>query len=102
MRVFCYIEITMSEEKKKAGIFQIICPCCQSVLWVDGVTQEIIQTEKKGAKKKGTLDELLLKEKKRMEEFERKFEATAELEKQKLEKAKEKFAKALGEVEKED
>jgi hypothetical protein len=92
----------MTEEKKKAGVFQVVCPCCQSVLWVDGVSQGIIQTEKKGAKKKGTLDELLLKEKKRMEEFERKFEATAELEKKKLEKAKEKFAKALGEVDKED
>jgi hypothetical protein len=92
----------MSEERKKAGVFQVICPCCQSVLWIDGMTRQIIQTEKKAAKTKGTLDELLLKEKKRMEEFERKFEATAELEKEKREKAKEKFARAMGEADKED
>jgi hypothetical protein len=92
----------MSEEKKKPGLFQIVCPCCQSVLWIDGITQAVIQTEKRGAKTKGTLDELLSKEKKRMSEFERKFEATAELEKKKLEKAKEKFAKALDEAKKDD
>jgi len=92
----------MNTQEKKAGLFQLICPCCQSVLWVDAVTQKVIQTEKKGVKKKGSLDELLVKEKKRMQEFERKFEATAELEKKKLEQAKEKFAKAMGEAEKED
>jgi hypothetical protein len=92
----------MSEVTRKGDVFEVICPCCQSVLWIDGMTRRIIQTEKKAAKKKGTLDELLLKEKKRMEEFERKFEATAELEKEKREKAKEKFARAMGEVDKED
>jgi hypothetical protein len=58
--------------------------------------------EKRGGKKKESLDELLLKEKKRTEEFERKFEATAELEKKKLEKAKEKFKKALSDFDKGD
>ncbi len=99
---FCYIEITMNEEKKKAGLFQIVCPCCQSVLWVDGMTEAIVKTEKRAAKKKDSLDELLSKEKKRVSEFERKFEVTAELEKKKLEKAEEKFAKAMGEAEKEE
>jgi hypothetical protein len=92
----------MSEEKNKAGLFQIVCPCCQSILWVDGQTNEIVKTEKRAAKKRDSLDDLLSKEKKRRSEFERKYEATAELEKQKLEKAKEKFAKAMSEAEKEE
>jgi len=54
------------------------------------------------AQEKDSLDELLSKEKKRVSEFERKFEVTAELEKKKLEKAEEKFAKAMGEAEKEE
>jgi uncharacterized Zn finger protein (UPF0148 family) len=92
----------MSEEKSKAGLFQIVCPCCQSTLWVDGQTNAIVKTEKRAAKKRDSLDELLSKEKKRRSEFERKYEATAELEKQKLDRAKEKFAKAMSEAEKEE
>jgi hypothetical protein len=92
----------MSEDKKKTDVFEVICPCCKSVIWVDGITQEIVKTEKKAARKKDSLDELLLKEKKRKDEFDRKFEATAELERQKKEKAKEIFEKALGKVDKDD
>ena len=85
----------MSEEKK-TGVFEIVCPCCQSVLWVDAVNRQVVKTEKHAAKKKGTLDELLEKEKKRKEGFDGKFEATAELERQKKEKAREAFEKAMG------
>ncbi len=92
----------MEKEKEKGSVFEIICPCCQSVLWVDGLAQEIVKTEKPTSRKKGSLDELLVREKKRQEEFERKFEATAELERQKKEKAKRAFEKALGKVGKED
>jgi Zn-finger nucleic acid-binding protein len=92
----------MTEGKKRAGVFQIICPRCQSVLWVDGISQEIVKTEKHAAKKKGSLDELIEKEKKRQDEFERKFEATAELERQKKEKAKEAFERALSKLDKEE
>lgn len=92
----------MPEEKKRAGVYQIICPCCQSVLWVDGVSQEIIKTEKHAAKKKGSLDDLLEREKKRQDEFDRKFEATAELERQKKEKAEKAFEKAWSKLDKEE
>ncbi|MFZ2053382.1 MAG: hypothetical protein WAU81_04215 [Candidatus Aminicenantales bacterium] len=92
----------MSEAEKKAGVFEIVCPCCRSILYVDGVSREIIKTEKHAARKKGSLDDLLEKEKKRQDDFERKFEATAELERQKKEKAKEAFEKALVNVDKED
>jgi hypothetical protein len=92
----------MEKAKGKKQVFQIICPCCQSILWADPITKEVIQFEKRGAKKKKSLDELLQKEKKRKSEFERKFEATAELGKKKKKKAEEGFKKALTEFEKED
>jgi hypothetical protein len=88
----------MTEGKTKAGVFEVVCPCCQSVLWVDGISREIVKTERQAVKKKGSLDDLLEKEKKRRDEFGRKFEATAELERQKKEKAKETFERALGKV----
>ncbi len=92
----------MSENEKKAGVFEVVCPCCHSILWLDGVTQEVVKSEKHAARKTGTLDELLEKEKKRKDEFERKFEATVELERQKKEKAKAAFEKALSRAGKED
>jgi hypothetical protein len=92
----------MSENEKKAGVFEIVCPCCHSILWLDSVTQEVVKSEKHAARQKGSLDELLEKEKKRQGEFERKFEATAELERLKKEKAKAAFEKALGRAGKED
>ena len=55
----------MESVKKKDRVFQILCPCCQSLLWVDSVTQEVVQSEKGAGKKKKSLDDLLMKEKKR-------------------------------------
>jgi len=91
----------MKNAKEKKQVFQIVCSCCQSILWIDPISQEVIQFERKGGKKKESLEELLLKEKKRKGEFERKFEATAELGKKKKKKAEEGFKKALTEFEKE-
>jgi hypothetical protein len=82
-------------EKEKKQVFRIKCPCCESLIWVDPIAQEVVQIEKKGGKKKESLDELLTKEKKRRGEMERKFEATAELAKKKREKAEEGFKKAF-------
>lgn len=90
----------MSTSVKKK-VFQINCPCCHAVLWVDSLTEEVIKSDK-GVRKKDSLEELLLKEKKRIGAFDRKFEATAELEKRRLKKTKEKFEKALSEFDKED
>jgi len=92
----------MQKTEDKKHVFHVLCPCCKSILWIDPVTQEVIQFEKKGGKKKESLEELLLKEKKRQGEFERKFEATAELEKQRWKRAEEKFKKGLTEVKEED
>lgn len=84
----------MDNNKKKEKVFEIICPYCGGRLWVDSELQEIIQSEK-GAKKKASFDELLLREKKKAEGISKKFEATAELRQKKLEKAQAEFEKAL-------
>ncbi len=91
-----------SPAKKKKGVFQIICPFCSAALWIDPLTQEVIQVERTGTRKKKSLDELLFKEEKRKSEFERKFEATVEMEKKRKEKMEEGFRKALHEADKED
>ncbi|MCX6562850.1 MAG: hypothetical protein NTU60_04500 [Candidatus Aminicenantes bacterium] len=82
----------MSEEKGK--VVAVTCPCCHSLLWVEASTGSLVKSEK-AAKKKESLDDLLLKEKKKKDGFATKFEETAELEKKKFETAKEKFAKAF-------
>lgn len=66
------------------------------------MTRQVIQSEKSGKKKKGSLHELLSKEKERRDGYDRKFEATAELERQKWKKTQEKFKKAFTELDKED
>lgn len=81
----------------KKEVFAINCPICHAVLWIDSITKKVIKSEK-GKRKKESLEELLLREKKRTDEFGRKFEATAELEKEKMEKVKEKFEKVLVET----
>lgn len=91
----------MSSPKKKTEVFQLTCPCCHSSLWIDPVAQRVMQFKKK-TRPKGSLEDLLLKERKKKQEFERKFEATAELEKRKRKKAEEEFEKALTRAEKED
>lgn len=89
------------ESTKSPQVFQVNCPCCHTLLWIDLGTSEVIKFEK-AKKKRGSLDEMLIKEKKRKGEFDRKFEATAELQKERLKKAKEKFEKALIDVDKEE
>ena len=89
------------KNKKKKEVFELHCPCCHSLLWIDPITQEVIQSERL-RKKKGTLDELLVKEKKKREGFDRKFQATAELEKERWKKIQEKYKKAFTEVEEDE
>ena len=84
--------------EKKSSVFRVSCPVCRSALWIDPVSQGVVKSEK-SKKKKGSLDDLLEKEKKRRSEFDRKFEATAELEREKKKKAQEKFAEVLTKME---
>jgi hypothetical protein len=91
----------MTAEKENKRVFRVQCPGCLKVLWIDSVTQEVIRTEK-GERKKGSLDDLLVREKKKREGFERKFEATSEMQKERKEKAREIFEKALTDIDKED
>lgn len=89
----------MTEPEDKPGVFRVTCPGCATVLWIDVATREIIKSEK-GRKAKGSLDDLLVKEKKRQEEFDRKFDATFELHQQKHSLAEAKFKRAMEKAEK--
>jgi uncharacterized Zn finger protein (UPF0148 family) len=89
----------MAADTKK--VFQVVCPCCETTIWVDSESREVLQSER-AKKKKGSLDDLVSREVKRTEEMGRKFDATFELHEQKKQKADEKFRQALEKAEKED
>lgn len=91
----------MDTAKEAQKVFRIECPGCHKVLWVDPVTQQVIRSEK-SKRKKGSLDDLLVQEKKKREEFERKFEATSEMQKERKEKARKIFEKAFTDMDKEE
>jgi len=94
----CYIR-PMAETKDRPGVFQVNCPCCGALLWVDGESRAVMRSEKP-KKAKGSLDDLLVKEKARTDQFGRKFEATFELQREKHAKADELFKKALEKADK--
>jgi hypothetical protein len=85
----------MAEEQAKGVVFKILCPCCEATLWVDFAAEGVIRSEK-AAKKKSSLDDLLLKEKKKAEGMDHKLEATFELQKKKHDDAEARFRDALG------
>lgn len=94
-RPLCYIRV-MADPQQKDGkhVFSVVCPCCGATLWVDGETRSVLRSEK-AKKAKGSLDDMLVKEHKRQSDFDRKFEATFELQKEKHDQADELFKKAL-------
>jgi Zn-finger nucleic acid-binding protein len=94
----CYIR-GMADAQDDQHVFSVVCPCCGAILWLDGATRSVLRSEK-AKRAKGSLDELLVKEHKRQSEFDRKFDATFELQKEKHNKADELFQKALEKAEK--
>ncbi len=91
----------MKARKKTTQVFRIKCPCCHSQLWIDPLTSAVIKSEK-GKKEKESLDVLLQKEKEKKKEFDRKFEATSEMQRERRKKAQEIFERALTGVDKKD
>lgn len=87
----------MPKPKEKSSVFPVECPHCSAHLWVDSESRSVIDSEK-SRMKKSSLDDLLLREKKKKEEADRRFAATAELAKERQQKAKEAFEKALTEA----
>lgn len=90
------------KSSKEREVFQILCPGCGGLLWIDPLTKQVIKSEKRKRRKKGSLEELLNKEKKKKEDIERRFQATAELEKKKRDKAHQKFKEALSHIEQDE
>lgn len=91
----------MADTPANDGIVAICCPCCEATLWLDKTTGEVIKSEK-APKKKSSLDDLWLKEKKKAEGMDHKLEASFELQKKKHEDAEKKFKDALTRVDEED
>jgi len=89
----------MAETKDEAHVFSVVCSCCGATLWIDGATKSVLRSEK-AKRTKGSLDDFLVKEQKRQSEFDRKFDATFELQKEKHSKADELFKHALEKAEK--
>lgn len=89
----------MGKEIKK--VFEVQCPDCRSMLWIDGITGKVIKSEKT-KKKRGSLEDMLQMEKERKSEFSHKFEATAEIQKEKRKKAEEKFRAAFDQSDSDD
>ncbi|HNQ80574.1 MAG: hypothetical protein PHF93_03760 [Acidobacteriota bacterium] len=83
-----------NEERNGDQAFEIACPHCGTVIWVDGRNRSILKTER-AARKKESLDDLLAREKTKKDGLATKFEATASLQKQKKDRAKDAFAKAF-------
>lgn len=84
----------MTETQGKAGVLKVVCPCCEATLWVDAATEGVIKSEK-AAKKKRSLDDLLLREKIKAEDMDHKLEATFELQKKKHDEAEARFKNAF-------
>ena len=93
----------MENEKPEAkgNVIKISCPECRTTLWIDSITSEVIKTEK-AQKQKSSLDALLIKEKKKKSEMDRRFASTAELEKEKRKEALKKFEKAFTKLDQEE
>ncbi len=88
----------MADDKDDKRVFPVVCPCCGATIWLDGETKSVLRSEK-AKKAKGSLDDLLVKEQKRTSEFDRKFDATFELQREKHSQADELFKKALEKAE---
>jgi Zn-finger nucleic acid-binding protein len=83
-----------NDERNDEKVFEIVCPHCGTVIWVDGENKNVLKTER-AARKKESLDDLLAREKTKQDSMASKFEATASLEKQKKDKARDAFEKAF-------
>jgi len=91
----------IKSKKTKSKVFEVECPCCRSVLWIDFHSKEVIKFDKK-RKERGNLDELLLKEKKRKAGFETRFESTAELARERQKNAQKRYKEAFTQIEKQN
>ena len=88
-------------KQQDSRIFKVECPCCGSLLWIDSTQKVAIKFDKK-RKKKGNLDDLILKEKKRKAAFETRLESTAELARERQKEAQRRYKEAFTRLKKKD
>ncbi len=96
-----FINMDKKNKQQDSRIFKVECPCCGSLLWIDSTQKAAIKFDKK-RKKKGNLDDLILKEKKRKAAFETRLESTAELARERQKEAQRRYKEAFTRLEKKD
>lgn len=79
-----------------ANIIEIECPLCHSDLWVDVEKKVVVQHKKTKKKNFASFDDLLVKEKEKKEKADERFLMARDLEQAKKKKAEEIFKKSLG------
>ncbi|MCP2519929.1 hypothetical protein NLB96_01710 [Candidatus Aminicenantes bacterium AC-335-K20] len=82
----------------KERLFKVKCPHCNVELWIDAISKKVIKFERIKSKGEKSLDELIFKERERIQEFDRKFEASFELQKAKKEEIERKLKHQLQKV----
>ncbi len=88
-------------ENQEDQVFSVQCPCCHARIWIDAVAREVLKSEK-AARKKSSLDDLLVIEEKKRQGADQKFLSTAELEQKKKQEAADKFSRAIRNLENQD
>jgi hypothetical protein len=78
-----------------ANIIEIECPECHSSLWVDLEKKAVVQHKKSKKKTFASFDDLLIKEKEKKEKADERFLMARDLEQAKKKKAEEIFEKSL-------
>ncbi len=78
-----------------ANIIEIECPECHSSLWVDVDLKVVVQHNKALKKVNASFDDLLIKEKEKKEKADERFLMARDLEQAKKKKAEEIFRKSL-------
>jgi hypothetical protein len=78
-----------------ANIIEIECPECHSSLWVDVDSKVVVQHKKTLKKVNASFDDLLIKEKEKKEKADERFLMARDLEQAKKKKAEEIFQKSL-------
>ena len=78
-------------------LIEIECPLCHAALWVDVEKKNVVQHKKSAKKASSSLEELLNKEKEKKEKADERFTQARELEQIKKKKAAEFFEKTIKE-----
>lgn len=76
-------------------MIEVNCPGCNAKLWIDAETGDVVQHKHEGNKAKSSIEDMLLKEKLKKENVDRRFMQAKNLEEEKKKKAEALFNSKL-------